>query len=66
MTPEKAREILTPWRDKVGLYCTGQYICIHEGSDYGCLDGDFTVEELEAIVFWMRKPKTVFPDGVKP
>jgi len=31
-----------------------EYVSWNAGSDYANLDGDFTIEELEAIVWWMK------------
>ena len=37
-----------------GLFCLGQYIAWAPGDETICLDSDFTLNELEAIVWWMR------------
>jgi len=31
-----------------------EYVSWNVGSDHANLDGDFTIEELEAIVWWMK------------
>jgi hypothetical protein len=55
MDEAQARAVL---RDTVqendDLYCVSPWISLRSASEI-CLDGDFTADELEAIVWWMRK-----------
>jgi hypothetical protein len=36
------------------LYCLGRYICWGRGDDHVTLDDRFSIEELEAIAWWME------------
>jgi hypothetical protein len=55
MTEERAREILgKAVRRDDGLNELGVYIDWNPSDKQACLDGDFTVEYLEAVVWWMR------------
>jgi hypothetical protein len=65
MDERRAREILSIEGDRigVGLYYVVWPVpvpdpdtCLQVGEDYTCiaLDGTFTVDELEAVVWWMR------------
>jgi hypothetical protein len=58
---QKAREILADINgnidqddDRFVLQPGGKYICWHVGQPFITLDDDFSVEELEAIVWWMK------------
>lgn len=55
MTERKARKILGNAIGPNGLYNLEQYLRYHNGDETACLDAEFTVEELEAIAFMMRK-----------
>ena len=60
MTIEKAREILgnmgeNVFRDEGDLYSLGRYLSWDLGSPTAVLDGSFSPDELEAIIFWMRE-----------
>ena len=56
MNEEKSRKILGNTIQKNGIdlnnYC--QYMSWQKGDDTICLDGDFNVETLEAIVWWIK------------
>jgi len=55
MNEEKAREILKDYiTDDNGLHYSGHYISFEAGSKKITLDRDFEVNELEAIVWWMK------------
>lgn len=55
MTEEKARKILKDSiGDDNGLYSLGKYLYWQTGYDTATLDASFSVEELEAIVWWMK------------
>ena len=57
MNEKRAREILEKWvdiRKDNGLYSNGWYLSWSIGRKDATLDGVFTVEELEAIVWWMK------------
>lgn len=55
MDEEKARRILKGWiQPDNGLHCLGTYIAWTPGNgEEACLDGTFSAEELEAVVWWM-------------
>ena len=57
MEKQRATEILKE-RDAVsidnGLHSLGWYLSWKPREDDALLDGSFTVEELEAIVWWMK------------
>lgn len=54
MDESKAREILKDWiKEDQTLYHLGcPYLMC--GQDFNTLDGDFDLDELEAIAWWMR------------
>ena len=54
MNEEKAREILGEMIKDNKLHCINPYIHWFPGSEYIMLDGDFDVEDLEAIAWWMK------------
>lgn len=59
---ETAKAILCGDGDNIikkdgGLYSVGWYLRWDVGDDIALLDGQFTAEDLEAIAFWMRRPK---------
>lgn len=54
MNEERAREILGDAIYPKGLGVAGEYLEWEYGDDEACLDGHFTVDELEAIAWWMR------------
>jgi hypothetical protein len=56
MDEQEARRILGDWiQSDSGLYCLGQYVAWSPQNNTVCLDSDFTIEELEAIVWWVRE-----------
>lgn len=62
MDEEKAREILQGYigggcLSNVNAPMGSDWICYGVGHDRVTLDGDFTIEELEAVVFWINKYK---------
>ncbi|HEX8310704.1 MAG TPA: hypothetical protein VF614_05260 [Chthoniobacteraceae bacterium] len=55
MNEQKAKEILGGMIGEDGsLKATGEFISWEPGESSVTLDGHFTVEELEAIAWWMR------------
>lgn len=55
MNEQKTREILKDAIQPDGsLYCLGHYMAWTPGSKTITLDDEFTLEELEAIEWWMR------------
>lgn len=55
----KAKEILKDdIKDDGGLYCLGRYLSWNPGENSVCLDCMFDVEELEAIVCYIKHFKT--------
>lgn len=55
MTEQRAREILGDTIQPDGsLYCLGHYTAWKHEHDTITLDCHFTVDELEAIAWWMR------------
>ena len=58
MDEKKAREILGEWVQSDGtLFCLGQYVAWPSAGDdkqYIVLDAEFSVDDLEAIAWWMR------------
>ena len=55
MNEEKARKILGDWiQDDGGLYCLGIYLHYNPGDGCAVLDAEFSLEELQAIVWWME------------
>lgn len=55
MNEEKAREILgAAIRPDNSLSSLGPYIGWAPGDADICLDADFTVDELEALTWWLR------------
>lgn len=61
MNETKVREILKQAIQPDGsLYDLGRYLNWNRGSEEVTLDDKFTVEELEAITWWVRnKPEVV-------
>lgn len=59
MTEERAREI---WKDEIqpdgGIYCLGHYIAWTPGEQKATLDCEFSADELEALVWFMRHSAT--------
>ena len=57
MTEERAREILKMYiQPNGGLYCCGHYLSWNPGDPRITLDDEFEADELDAIIFWMRRP----------
>ncbi len=58
MNEKKARKILAEWVQGDGsLFCLGQYVAwplAGNEKEYIVLDAQFSVEDLEAITWWMR------------
>lgn len=57
MDEKKAREILgSDIQDDESLYCLGRYLYWNKDEKNGdaVLDAEFSVDELEAIAWWMR------------
>lgn len=55
MNEEMARKILPVREDDDGLGPSyGHYMEWTPGRDKICLDSNFTIEELEAIIWWIR------------
>ena len=55
MDEQKAREILKDaLAEDGGLTNTGWYVGWTPGDSEAVLDGHFTAEQLEAVVWWMR------------
>lgn len=55
MTLSQAKEILADSIKENGdLYNLGSYLAWYPKMDKVCLDGDFSLEELEAIVVYIR------------
>ena len=55
MNEDKARDILErSILDDDGLHNGGWYLDWRHGDDKACLDGEFDIEDLEAIVWWMK------------
>ena len=47
---------MNDWYDKDGnLFSLGKYLWWQKGLDYGTLDGDFSIEELEFIVKYAKE-----------
>ena len=60
MNKEKAQEILKEYiQPDGGLSCLGHYLSYSPGDDSITLDCSFGIEELEAIVWWMRNSANV-------
>ena len=63
MNEERARELLSDCDgldDDGGLFDLGGYVCWEPYERTVCLDGDFTTEYLQAIIWWMEnKAKAV-------
>ncbi len=47
------------------LYSLGKYLFATASPLYGCLDGDFTADQLIAIGTWMKDPAGVAAFGLK-
>ena len=59
MTKSDAEEILDfAIRPNGDLFNLGQYIAWNVGDKDITLDADFSIDELEAIVWWMKNVKT--------
>ena len=55
MNKDKATHILRDYiQPDRGLYCLGHYLAWTPGDDEITLDCRFTVDELDAIVWWMK------------
>lgn len=54
MTKQEAEEILKDSITEHGLYNLTHYLSWDNGDDSICLDDHFSLEELEAIVWWMK------------
>ena len=54
MTEEIVRKLLPINEDNSIGPSYGHYMCWHLGDETVTLDSDFTIEELEAIAWWMR------------
>lgn len=55
MDEAKARKILGGWIDEDDdLFCLSEYISFEKGDEHISLDGRFTIEEVEAIAWWLR------------
>ncbi len=55
MTEDDARRILQDFiQPDNSLYCLGHYLCWPNYKGTVTLDDDYTVEELDAIVWWVR------------
>jgi len=56
MDEKEVREILEPdtFLKDGGLHDTSRYIRWHKGASSVTLDGIFSIDELEAILWWMR------------
>ena len=65
MDREKAEKILKDCiQPNYGLYNVGWYIdWFLKQPNKVCLDGNFTMEELEAIVWWMRNNQPTGEDN---
>jgi hypothetical protein len=60
MTESIAREILGSWiEEDGGLYCLGRYVSWHPDRDTITLDDTFSLDELEAITWWVTHKKLV-------
>lgn len=58
MNEARAREELGESIQPNGdLYCLGHYTSWRKGDKNICLDDDFTLAELKAIVWWMENTK---------
>ena len=56
MDKEKATKILADYiQPGGGLYCLGHYLSWGVGARSITLDCEFSLEELEAIVWWMKQ-----------
>lgn len=57
MDLKEATSLLTKWgwiKPNGDLYCLGHYIAYSLGEGTVCLDDDFEIEELEALVVYMK------------
>jgi len=55
MNEDKAKKILqNAITEEDGLFDIGGYIAWHQGDEELVLDGEFTLEELEAICWWIK------------
>jgi len=57
MNIEQAKKILEECDVDISeteIYNNGWYLFAQKNKEYATLDGDFTVEQLEAIVVWMK------------
>lgn len=59
MNEEKATEILKEWiQDDEGLDGLHRYVSWWKGRKEITLDDSFSVEELEAMIWWMKNKNT--------
>lgn len=61
MSEEKAKEVLGESIVEFGLNSLGWYLSWEKGDEEATLDGRFTVEQLEAIAWWMRNKNLPTP-----
>lgn len=55
MDEAAARKILDDWiQGDNGLYCPGRWVDWRVGANSIALDAEFDLEELEALVWWMK------------
>jgi hypothetical protein len=55
MTLDEAKKILGDSLKQDGsVYELGQYMCYSPGDETVCLDADFSADDLEALVVYMR------------
>ncbi len=67
MDERKARKILGSWiKEDNGLYNLTEYLGWHADRNWATLDGEFTVDELEAIAWWMKNKRRNENISVKP
>lgn len=58
MTDDEAMDVLKEWiKPDGGLFCLGQYVAYTPGESTVVLDAEFSIDELEAIVWWMKNAK---------
>jgi hypothetical protein len=54
MNETKAIEILEQFISEDGLFCSGKYLAYKNGETEITLDATFDIDELDAIVWWMK------------
>jgi hypothetical protein len=52
---QQLKELAGAIGDDGSLYGLGWYLSWHSGDTAATLDGEFTADQLEAIVMWMRE-----------